>query len=100
MREFRRFAKIGSSTFDWTLGLVKNVDAVIFEARKPVRIFGIGIYGPFGGVQKQNFIIRYKWLIESSPNGEVLQESDEYEEHSSTPEPKDMIEGKYFHYKF
>lgn len=48
-REFRRFAKIGSSTFDWTLGLVKNVDAVIFEARKPVRIFGIGIYGPFGG---------------------------------------------------
>jgi hypothetical protein len=49
-REFRRFAKIGSSTFDWTLGLVKNVDAVIFEARKPVRIFGIGIYGPFGGV--------------------------------------------------
>jgi hypothetical protein len=51
-REFRRFAKIGSSTFDWTLGLVKNVDAVIFEAKKPVRIFGIGIYGPFGGVQK------------------------------------------------
>ena len=48
-REFRRFAKIGSSTFDWTLGLVKNVDAVIFEARKSVRIFGIGIYGPFGG---------------------------------------------------
>ena len=49
-REFKRFAKIGSSTFDWTLGLVKNVDAVIFEAKKPVRIFGIGIYGPFGGV--------------------------------------------------
>ena len=49
-REFRRFAKIGTSMFSWNLGLVNNVDAVIFEARKPVRIFGIGIYGPFFGV--------------------------------------------------
>ena len=49
-REFRRFSKIGTSMFSWNLGLVNNVDAVIFEARKPVRIFGIGIYGPFFGV--------------------------------------------------
>ncbi len=44
VKEFKRFKKIGNFP-GWNVGLNdKNVDSIIYEAKKDVRIFGIGVY--------------------------------------------------------
>jgi hypothetical protein len=72
LREFKRFNKIGNYG-SWTISLT-NQDAIIFEARRDVYIYGIGIYGAGDG-KKHDFKIKYKWIIQRTPNGETAEES-------------------------
>jgi hypothetical protein len=72
LREFKRFNKIGNGII-WSISLTKQ-DAIIFEARRDVYIYGIGIYGASDG-KKHDFKIKYKWIIQSTPNGETAEES-------------------------
>jgi hypothetical protein len=83
---------------NWGISLTKQ-DAIIFEARRDVYIYGIGIYGASDG-KKHYFKIKYKWIIQSTPNGETVEESQWFEESSSTPEPSQMIQNRYFKYQF
>jgi hypothetical protein len=98
IREFKRFNMIGNGESNWTISLTRE-DAIIFEARRDVFIYGIGIYGAADG-NKHDFKIKYKWIIQRTPNGETDEESQWFEESSSTPEPSQMIQNRYFKYEF
>jgi hypothetical protein len=93
IREFKRFNKIGDGG-SWGISLT-DYDAIIFEATRDVYIYGIGIYGADDG-KKHDFKIKYKWLIQRTPNGETAEDSQWFEESSSTPEPSQMIQNRYF----
>jgi hypothetical protein len=97
LREFKRFNKIGNG-HDWSISLTKQ-DAIIFEARRDVYIYGIGIYGADDD-KKHDFKIKYKWIIQRTPNGDTAEESQWFEESSSTLEPSQMIQNRYFKYEF
>jgi PHR domain len=58
-KEFVRFDKIGNDS--WAIGSV-STDAIIFEAKRDVKVYGIGIYGP-KDEKKHNFTIKYQWFI-------------------------------------
>jgi len=51
-----------------------------------VFINGIGIYGA-EDEKKHDFKIKYKWIIQKTPNGETIKDSKWFEESSTTPEP-------------
>ena len=97
IRVFKRFNKIGNGN-DWNTSLQLQ-DAIIFEATKNVYIYGIGIYGPGDG-KKHEFKVKYKYVIQKTPNGETIYDSYWFEESSTTPEPSKMIQNKYFKYLF
>lgn len=89
LKEFRRFNKIGNGTVNWTVSL-NDWDAIIFEAKRDLWVYGVGIYRPKYG-SKHDFKIRYKWTIEDTPNGETIEESKEYEECGKIPDRGNMV---------
>ena len=94
LKEFKRYSKIGTSD-NWAISLTKE-DAIIYEATRDVYIYGVGIYGAGDG-KKHDFKVKYKWIIQKTANGDKIEESSAYyEESSSTPEPSQMKENKYF----
>jgi PHR domain len=41
---------------------ISRDDAIIFEARKDIYVFGVGIYGPVDK-RSHEFTINYRWII-------------------------------------
>ncbi len=62
VREFRRFKKFGHDSWYVTLDDSNRPDAIIFQAKKDVRIYGVGIYGP-KDEKKHKLYIKYRWII-------------------------------------
>ncbi len=61
VKEFRRFNKIDNGS--WGVGLSDSrIDSIIYEAKKDLRIFGIGVYNAKDN-KKHKLTLKYKWLI-------------------------------------
>ena len=71
LREFRRFNKIGNGVVGWAVSL-DRWDGIIFEAKRDIWVYGVGIYGAFDN-KKHRFKIKYKWVIQNTPNGDTIQ---------------------------
>ena len=57
---------------NWNVSLESSqIDSIIFEAKRSVRIYGIGIYGAEDG-QKHDYTIIYQWRIQQKPNGKTI----------------------------
>jgi hypothetical protein len=93
IREFKRFNKIRNDDH-WDISLNRE-DAIIFEATKDVYIYGIGIYGADDG-KKHDLKVKYKWVVQRTPNGETIEDSQWFEESSTSLELSEMIQNKYF----
>lgn len=85
--EFRRYKVIGNGAADIPKGsgilgaflgamteprawyvTISRDDAIIFEARKDVYVYGVGVYAPIDD-EAHDFTMKYRWVIQSSPNG-------------------------------
>ena len=66
---------LGNRSLGWVISLrPSEVDSIIFEAKRDVRIHGVGVYGEFDH-NKHDFTIKYRWIIQKSPNGDTVEES-------------------------
>ena len=86
-------------TLSWAVGKDKW-DALIFEAKRDIRVHGIGIHGPFDNSQ-QDFTIGYKYIIQETPNGKEISKSpgDVITEDVKCPPADKWTDKKYFFYQ-
>ena len=80
----------------WHVSL-KKWDAVIFEALRDVIVYGVGVYAPYDD-EEHKYTLKYKWLIQSTPNGDTIEESKEYTAKGDIPMA--LIDKKYFKFRF
>lgn len=91
------FERTGKLEGQWTVDKDKW-DALIFEAKKDMRVFGIGIHGPKDD-KPRDFTIGYKYIIQDSPEGKEISKSENVVTVEVVcPPASEWTEKKYFKY--